>query len=73
MGGYGNYMEISHENGYISFYGHLSRAVAEVGASVGQGAYIADSGNSGRSTGPHLHFGIFKDGQFVDPLTRISP
>ena len=70
---YGNYIRISHENGYISFYAHLSRAIAEIGDIVTQGYDIAYSGNTGQSTGPHLHFSIYRDGQFVDPLAYINP
>jgi murein DD-endopeptidase MepM/ murein hydrolase activator NlpD len=70
---YGHFIRLSHENGYISFYAHLSRVAAQVGDTVAQGVRIAYSGNSGQSTGPHLHFAIFQDGQFVDPLTRINP
>jgi murein DD-endopeptidase MepM/ murein hydrolase activator NlpD len=71
--GYGRFMRLSHENGYITFFAHLSRPVAAIGDIVGQGYHIAYSGNTGQSTGPHLHFGIFRNGQFIDPLTRVSP
>ncbi|MCL1863850.1 MAG: M23 family metallopeptidase [Defluviitaleaceae bacterium] len=71
--GFGNFMRLAHENNYISFFGHLSRHVAALGDTVEQGDNIAYSGNTGQSTGPHLHFGIFQNGQFVDPLTRVSP
>jgi murein DD-endopeptidase MepM/ murein hydrolase activator NlpD len=71
--GYGRFMRLSHDNGYITFYAHLNRAIGSVGDIVSQGSKIAYSGNTGQSTGAHLHFGIFKDGQFVDPLTRINP
>jgi murein DD-endopeptidase MepM/ murein hydrolase activator NlpD len=71
--GYGNFMRLAHENGYITFFAHLSRAAYAVGDSVYQGRRIAYSGNTGQSTGPHLHFGIFNSGQFVDPLTRVTP
>jgi len=71
--GYGNFMRVLHENNYITFYAHLSRSLFAEGDSVSQGEHIAYSGNTGQSTGPHLHFGIFQGEQFVDPLTRISP
>lgn len=70
---YGWFMRLSHANGYITFYAHLSRAVSSIGETVAQGERFAYSGNTGMSTGPHLHFGIFRDGQFVDPLTRVTP
>jgi murein DD-endopeptidase MepM/ murein hydrolase activator NlpD len=71
--GYGRFMRLSHDNGYLTFYAHLSRANAYIGDIVQQGERIAYSGNTGQSTGPHLHFGIFHNGQFIDPLTRVSP
>jgi len=71
--GYGNFMRITHENGYVTFYAHLSRNIAPIGSAVYQGEKIAYSGNTGQSTGPHLHFGIFQNGQFVNPLSRVQP
>ncbi|MCL1884176.1 MAG: M23 family metallopeptidase [Defluviitaleaceae bacterium] len=71
--GYGNFMRLSHENGYITFYAHLSRTLSQIGETVTQGTQIAYSGNTGQSTGPHLHFGIFQNNQFVDPLSRVTP
>ncbi|MCL2578266.1 MAG: M23 family metallopeptidase [Defluviitaleaceae bacterium] len=71
--GYGNFMRIAHENNYVTFYAHLSRALFAAGDTVSQGEHIADSGNTGQSTGPHLHFGIFQSEQFVDPLTKVTP
>lgn len=65
-------MRLAHADGYTSFFGHLSYAVAEVGEFVPQGAQIAYSGNTGQSTGPHLHFSIFRNGQFVNPLNRVE-
>ncbi len=57
-GGYGNYIVIQHPNGTQTLYGHLSVLYVQVGQLVEQGVTIAGSGNSGRSTGPHLHFEI---------------
>jgi len=71
--GYGNFMRLSHDNYYITFYAHLSRPVAAIGETITQGQRIAYSGNTGQSTGPHLHFGVFRNGQFIDPLTRVTP
>ncbi|MCX8513745.1 MAG: LysM peptidoglycan-binding domain-containing M23 family metallopeptidase [Candidatus Pacebacteria bacterium] len=57
-GGYGTYIIISHPNGTQTLYGHLSRLNTQTGDNVSQGQIIGFSGNSGRSTGPHLHFEI---------------
>jgi murein DD-endopeptidase MepM/ murein hydrolase activator NlpD len=57
-GGYGNYIAISHNNGTQTVYGHLSRVNVSVGETVAQGQMIGSSGNTGKSTGPHLHFEI---------------
>ena len=71
--GFGYFMRLAHDNEYISFYGHLSQPIASLGDFVTQGTLLAYSGNTGQSTGPHLHFGIFQNGQFIDPLTRVNP
>jgi len=70
---FGRFMRLAHYDGYVTFYAHLSSAVAAIGDIVFQGEQIAYSGNTGQSTGPHLHFGIFHNGQFVDPLNYVSP
>ena len=57
-GGYGNYIVINHTDGSQTLYGHLSSLSVSVGDTVSQGQTIAKSGNSGKSTGPHLHFKI---------------
>ena len=57
-GGYGNLIIISHPNGTTSLYGHLSKVSVSVGDHVSQGEQIGAEGNSGHSTGPHLHFKI---------------
>lgn len=70
--GYGNLVIIEHEFGYRSYYGHLSRLVVRTGDSVKPGQLIALSGNTGRSTGPHLHFEIRKNGRALNPMTFIK-
>jgi murein DD-endopeptidase MepM/ murein hydrolase activator NlpD len=57
-GGYGKYIVIEHPNGTQTLYGHLSQVLVNVGDSVSKGDNIAKSGNTGRSTGPHLHFEV---------------
>lgn len=61
-GGYGNAIDIRHSNKYVSRYGHLSKILVKKGQRVSQGDLIAKSGNTGRSTGPHLHFEMHVDG-----------
>lgn len=60
--GYGNTVLVEHDNGMITLYAHNSRLVADQGQRVDQGATIALSGNTGRSTGPHLHFEAWQNG-----------
>ena len=57
-GGYGNYVVISHSNGTQTLYGHLSSVTIGVGSSVSKGELIGKVGNTGKSTGPHLHFEV---------------
>ena len=57
-GGYGNYIVVKHANGTQTLYAHLSRVDVGVGATVAAGESIGGSGNSGKSTGPHLHFEV---------------
>jgi murein DD-endopeptidase MepM/ murein hydrolase activator NlpD len=57
-GGYGNYIVIRHPNGTQTVYGHLSRVGVSVGQTVDRGEAIGATGNTGKSTGPHLHFEV---------------
>ena len=72
--GYGNYLRIEHGDGLATAYGHLSRFAPGIkpGVHVAQGRLVAFSGNSGRSTGPHLHFEVLTDGKPVDPLAHAK-
>lgn len=69
---YGNCVTIRHPDGNQTRYAHLSRVLVSVGETVEQGEQIALSGNTGRSTGPHLHFEIIVNGSQVDPLTMLE-
>ncbi|MEA3315464.1 MAG: peptidoglycan DD-metalloendopeptidase family protein, partial [Campylobacterota bacterium] len=73
-GGYGKTVIIRHKNGYKSLYGHLSQynRKLRVGSRVKQGDYIGNVGSTGRSTGPHLHFGIYRNGRAVNPLKLLK-
>jgi murein DD-endopeptidase MepM/ murein hydrolase activator NlpD len=67
-GGYGNYTCIDHGGGLSTCYAHQSSFATSVGASVSQGDVIGLSGNTGNSTGPHLHFEVRVNGVATDPL-----
>ncbi|MDB4582723.1 peptidoglycan DD-metalloendopeptidase family protein [Draconibacterium sp.] len=69
--GYGTLVEIAHGDGLITRYAHNRENRVEVGDLVRQGDVIALMGNSGRSTGPHVHFEIFKHGRAVDPSSYV--
>jgi murein DD-endopeptidase MepM/ murein hydrolase activator NlpD len=75
--GYGITITINHGYSYETFYAHLSRTLVRVGEQVKRGQIIADSGNSGLSIAPHLHFEIRRNGVHVDPInylfTDITP
>jgi murein DD-endopeptidase MepM/ murein hydrolase activator NlpD len=71
--GYGNYLVIAHGQGVETLYGHLDALSVAVGDSVIQGQVIGFEGSTGFSTGPHLHFEVRVDGQFVDPLVYLLP
>jgi murein DD-endopeptidase MepM/ murein hydrolase activator NlpD len=68
MSGYGNLVVIDHGNGLSTAYAHNSQLIVAQGASVGKGFVIALSGNTGHSTGPHVHFEVRVNGAPVDPL-----
>jgi murein DD-endopeptidase MepM/ murein hydrolase activator NlpD len=68
----GNHIVISHHAGYRTLYGHLSVIRVKSGAYVGTGERIGDVGSTGRSTGPHLHFTVYKNGVTVNPRTLLK-
>ena len=69
--GYGRTVEINHGNGYVTRYGHNSRLLVAIGDTVQKGDSIALIGSTGRSTGPHLHFEVLKEGRAVDPMRFV--
>ena len=70
--GYGEMVEINHGGGYSTRYGHHKELVVKVGDIVRKGEVVGLMGSSGRSTGPHVHFEVFKNGRVVDPATYIQ-
>lgn len=67
-GGYGNHVVIDHGYGYETLYGHMVRVKARVGQNVKRGEVIGWVGNTGKSTGPHCHYEVHKNGNPVDPI-----
>ena len=68
LGGYGNLVVVDHGNGLSTAYAHNSSYAVSVGQAVGQGDVVAYSGNTGNSSGPHVHFEVRVNGGAVDPL-----
>lgn len=71
-GGYGNYVIIDHGNGYKTLYAHMSRIYVSPGQTVNRGAAIGKMGSTGRSTGTHLHFEVYKNGTRLSPLSVLN-
>ena len=69
--GYGKLIELNHSDGYVTRYGHNEENLVALGSVVKKGQQIASMGSSGRSTGPHVHFEVFKNGRTVDPASYI--
>jgi len=68
---YGKYVVIDHAGGYQTVYGHLERVLVDLNQEVGSGRIIGKVGSTGRSTGPHLHFEIRKEGSSRDPAPLL--
>lgn len=69
--GYGNLVEINHGNGFKTRYAHCKESLVQPGDVVKKGQIIALMGSTGRSTGPHVHFEVYKHGRAVDPASYI--
>ncbi|MFO7276631.1 MAG: M23 family metallopeptidase [Pseudomonadota bacterium] len=70
--GYGNMVEISHGDGYVTRYGHNLRNLVTVGQTVTRGQPVALMGSTGRSTGPHVHFEVLRNGKQVNPASFVG-
>jgi len=71
-GGYGNFVRIRHGNGYETLYAHLHKPEIRSGETVKRGQLIGQLGNTGRSTGPHVHYEILLNGQPINPAKYIA-
>lgn len=65
--GYGNLVEINHGSGYVTRYGHNKAILVKVGQTVEKGEHIAEVGSTGRSTGPHVHYEVIRNGRHINP------
>ena len=72
-GGHGKFVKIKHGSGYETSYSHLSKILVRKGTRVKQGTVIGKVGSTGRSTGPHLHYQMWKNGRFVDAMKEKLP
>jgi len=68
-GGHGNYVRLNHVGGISTGYAHMSRIIAKPGERVRQGQLIGYVGSTGLSTGPHLHYEVFRNGQAINPAS----
>jgi murein DD-endopeptidase MepM/ murein hydrolase activator NlpD len=68
---YGNFVVITHQSGYRTLYGHMSVIHTRTGVYVNAGDRIGDVGSTGQSTGPHVHFTVYKNGATINPRNVI--
>ena len=71
-GGFGNCIMIKHRNGFETLYGHLSKILVRVDQKIDIGQQIGNIGSTGRSTGPHLHYEVHKNGQQINPASFLT-
>lgn len=71
-GGYGKVIKLQHKDGYVTLYAHQSRLRVKKGKHVKKGQIIGYIGSTGRSTGPHLHFGLYKNGRAINPMRMVK-
>ena len=69
---YGKLLEYETTDGYTVMYAHLSKILVQEGEMVKQGQKVAESGNTGLSTGPHLHYSLWKGEKLLDPMDYLS-
>lgn len=69
---YGNFIMIKHSDGTITNYAHLDKVIASINSDIKQGEVIGLLGDTGRTTGPHLHFEIIKNGKYLNPLNYLK-
>jgi murein DD-endopeptidase MepM/ murein hydrolase activator NlpD len=72
LAGYGNVVELGHEQGVTTLYAHLSRILVEPGSRVARGTVVGLVGRTGDATGPHLHFELRIRGAAIDPAGALS-
>lgn len=70
--GYGNLVEIAHESGYVTYYGHNSSLKVKVGQTVQAGDIVSLSGQTGYANGPHVHYEVRLRGQALDPMRFLD-
>jgi murein DD-endopeptidase MepM/ murein hydrolase activator NlpD len=71
-GGFGNCIILKHGNGFETLYGHLSKILVSVGQRIDIGQQIGNIGSTGRSTGPHLHYEVHRNGQQINPASFLT-
>lgn len=72
-GGHGRFVKVEHEGGYATSYSHLSKVLVRRGDRIRQGKVVGRVGSTGMSTGPHLHFQMWKNRKYIDPMKAKLP